>query len=230
MQNFLSFSSNPGTTGLRYYSYFFRKYGLDCAYRPLAVTDLHKAIDNAKYERASGFSVSMPFKRSVIDFLDEVDPTVQEYQSCNTVKIVDNKLYGYNTDLDGALAIRELYICSNIVTILGNGAMGTMFNKLIPGSRLISRSIDNWDARYCTTDTIINCTALGTVDQKSPFLVLPECKLVIDLALKENDLKLQCREKKVKYVSGIEFYKFNFLKQFEIYTGIKLDENEFEEV
>jgi len=230
LQSFLSFSSNPGTTGLHYYSYFFKKYKLDCQYIPLAVTDLNQAVSDAKSQRVSGFSISMPFKRSIIDFLDEIDSAVLEYQSCNTVKIVDNKLYGYNADLDGALAILKLYIYSNGVTILGNGAMGTMFNKLINGSRLVSRSIGNWDTRYWSTDTIINCTALGTIDSNSPFLVLPECKLVIDLALKDNDLKLQCKEKKVKYVSGKEFYKFNFLKQFEIYTGIKLDEGEFEEV
>lgn len=230
MKNFLSFSSNPGTTGLRYYSYFFKKYNIDAVYIPKKAENLNDAIGYARSVKASGFSVSMPFKKEIITYLNEMDASVFEYATCNTVKIVDDKLIGYNADYLGALAILKLIKPYHHVTILGNGAMGSMLHKLIPNAKLISRSLKNWEDRILGSDVIINCSALGTISEESPFVELPKTNLVIDLALKNNNLKLQCQLKNVKYVSGIYFYKHNFLEQFKIYTGIRLHENEFEEL
>lgn len=226
---FQSFSSNPGTTGQRYYSYFFKKYGLDYSYTPLAVTDLEQAVLQAQ-QSINGFSVSMPFKQQIIHYLDSTDDLVDRYQSCNTVLIKDSKLLGYNADYYGALAIIKLFDLNSDVSILGNGSMGSMFGNMLPRAKSISRSLSNWQERHLPADVFINCTALGTINSKSPFEELPNCQIVVDLALRENHLKLQCLEKKIKYVSGIQFYKYNFLKQFEIYTGIQLHEDEFEEV
>jgi 3-dehydroquinate dehydratase/shikimate dehydrogenase len=48
-----------------------------------------------------GFSVTNPHKRSIIRYLDEIDDAAKKIGAVNTIKIVDGKLHGYNTDTVG---------------------------------------------------------------------------------------------------------------------------------
>ncbi len=48
-----------------------------------------------------GFSVTMPHKQAIIAHLDAIDPTAKAIGAVNTVKIIDGKLTGYNTDAHG---------------------------------------------------------------------------------------------------------------------------------
>ena len=55
-----------------------------------------------------GLNVTMPYKNTIIAYLDEVDSTVKFLGSANTILNKDGKLYGFNTDGTGALkALRE---------------------------------------------------------------------------------------------------------------------------
>ena len=80
---------------------------------------------------------------------------------------------------------------------------------------------------------MINCTALGTSTFDSPYKlgqIPPDARVVIDLTIKDNELQEQCKIARVKYISGREFYRAQFLKQFEIYTGIKSNEQIYNEI
>jgi len=48
-----------------------------------------------------GLNVTIPYKESVIPFLDELDPTAKEVGAVNCIKINEGKLIGYNTDVFG---------------------------------------------------------------------------------------------------------------------------------
>jgi 3-dehydroquinate dehydratase/shikimate dehydrogenase len=48
-----------------------------------------------------GFSVTIPHKQAIIKHLDFLDETAEKIGAVNTVKIIDGKLYGYNTDAKG---------------------------------------------------------------------------------------------------------------------------------
>jgi 3-dehydroquinate dehydratase/shikimate dehydrogenase len=50
-----------------------------------------------------GFSVTNPHKRSVVKHLDHLDDAAAMIGAVNTIKIVDGKLYGFNTDWEGFL-------------------------------------------------------------------------------------------------------------------------------
>ena len=77
------------------------------------------------------------------------------------------------------------------------------------------------------TDVIINCTPYGTANSDSPYRVLPTgTSMIIDLALNVGVLNQQATVVGSDYISGQEFYKHQFMKQFEIYTGISLDASE----
>jgi shikimate 5-dehydrogenase len=66
---------------------------------------------------------------------------------------------------------------------------------------------------------------MGTSCDQSPYTRLPpNAKLVIDLSVKQGQLKSLCQASDVKYLSGREFYKYQFKVQFQIYTGIEIND------
>ena len=210
---FISLSNFSGTTGKYYYTALFDHYGIDATYSPITTYDLNKSINDAIESDITGISISMPFKKEIIQYLDEVDSDVIEYESCNTVKIRDGKLYGYNCDLAGVEHISK-YITGSI-TILGNGAVGQMIERYLrkighTDINVYSRNL-NWNDRHAEADTVINCTPYGTANTESPLDFLPkDVKIVIDMSVKKGLLSEQCIN--INYVHGAEFYKHQFLK------------------
>ena len=229
---FVSLSQYPGTTGKTYYTKFFQKYNLDYTYEPLGTDNLDKSVDEALNQGVSGISISMPFKKDIIRYLDVLDQSVIDHNSCNTMLVENNQLVGYNSDLYGILHVKNYIKSTDNITILGNGCMSQMFQKVLSDYdvTVYARSLENWEERSTPADVIINCTALGTSSDQSPFVTIPQCNLVIDLAIKSNQLKNQCQTSATKYIPGITFYKYQFLNQFKIYTGLDLHAEEFDTI
>ena len=48
-----------------------------------------------------GVNVTVPFKKTVIPYLDELSHESQRTQSVNTIYLKDNKVVGHNTDIFG---------------------------------------------------------------------------------------------------------------------------------
>ena len=230
MKQFYSLSQYPGKTGETYYRKWFALKGLAYTYNALKCDHLSGSLTKLKNSNASGFSVSMPYKSSIIPLLDGVDELVTQFNSCNTVVNIDGEYIGYNADYYGAIHVLKTVPELDTINILGNGAMGNMFKQIL-GSRatIYSRSLGNWDQVQSITGTVINCPSLGTSTTDSPFNKLPNINHVIDLAMADNDLKKQTSSTDIKYIGGKEFYRQQFKKQFEIYTGITLSQSELED-
>lgn len=63
--------------------------------------NLNTAIKGFISSGISGFNVTVPYKKDIIDFLYKMDNTAKYIGAVNTVKNINGKLYGYNTDADG---------------------------------------------------------------------------------------------------------------------------------
>ena len=230
MKQFYSLSQYPGKTGETYYRKFFTLKNLPYTYNALKCDNIVDSVTELKTYKATGFSVSMPYKSIVIPLLDEVDELVTKFNSCNTVLNVDGKYIGYNADYYGIIYVLKTISDSDPINILGNGAMGNMFKKILGDkANIYSRSLGNWNQIQYLTGTVINCTSLGTSTKDSPFVKLPNLSHVIDLAIADNELKKQTILSDIKYIGGKEFYLQQFKKQFEIYTGITLSQSELED-
>lgn len=81
----------------------FKKVGLNWVYLPLLVRpiQLGSAIKGLKALNFVGINVTMPHKREVIKYLDELSPTVRISGVANTILFKKNSLVGYNTDGQG---------------------------------------------------------------------------------------------------------------------------------
>jgi len=229
MKTFYSISQYPGKTGFKFYNYFFNKYQMDARYVPVGCdpNNFTTTFNDLK-SVASGISVSMPFKKEVLGYLDQASLEVENYNTCNTIDLQSKKVIGYNTDLHGVIASVSKIKYDDRIIILGNGSMGKMFYKYMKGIgynyiKLISRSLNNYDQRHNPCDVFINCTSFGTVNTESPLTTLhANTRLVIDCSIKKCSLFEQVRKQSIQYFSGLDFYKHQFKKQFLIYTGIDI--------
>ena len=95
------------------HNHWMKKYHLlDSVYekRKVEEKDLKNIIDEIREGEIVGANVTVPFKKLIIPFLDELDFTAKETQSVNTLFKVNNKVVGYNTDSVGFWdSIKELY-------------------------------------------------------------------------------------------------------------------------
>ena len=69
-----------------------------------------------------GINITIPYKTVIMQFLDEIDSQANQIGAVNTIKKVDNKWVGYNTDVDGfCYPIKDHYSKINRCLIIGTG-------------------------------------------------------------------------------------------------------------
>jgi len=88
--------------------------------------DLREIINEVKNEKIDGINVTVPFKKAVIPFLDELTPEARKVQSVNTILKKNNKVVGANTDIYGfeaSLAYKNFELKNKKIFILGAGGV-----------------------------------------------------------------------------------------------------------
>jgi len=89
---------------------------------PYSNQDLSATIKLIKKIPAKLIAVTMPFKQVILPYLDHMSAAVSELKVANTVLYKNNKLYGFNTDIDGiAYALRNISLSGKNVLIIGAG-------------------------------------------------------------------------------------------------------------
>ena len=101
----------------------YRKLGLNYCFLACEVSDVKHALLGVKALNIKGVSITIPHKQKVLKYLNKIDPQAQKIGAVNTIVNRDGKLYGYNTDVDGALtALKNKTDLSNKkVALLGCG-------------------------------------------------------------------------------------------------------------
>lgn len=68
-------------------------------------------VDAVKVIKVKGFNVTIPYKESIMEYLDYISDEALRIKAVNTVMVKDNKLYGYNTDYFG---IEVMFKCKGV--------------------------------------------------------------------------------------------------------------------
>lgn len=108
------------------YNTLYPAYGLDCRYSRTQVSpgDLPQFIEAVHSTPILGFNVTMPLKKEIIQYLDEVHPFAAMAQAVNIVVNQGGKLIGYNVDGTGlceGLVQNGIPIQGKHITVLGAG-------------------------------------------------------------------------------------------------------------
>jgi shikimate dehydrogenase len=165
-----SFSQKAGDVGCLLFNTSFNYYDINAIYKSFSVSNIKNAIEAAKCLHFSGFAVSMPFKTEIIPYLDDYDETVKKTNSCNTVIVTENKLYGYNTDYYAIHDFLAEYSGEprfpGFIYILGNGSYAGTLKVCCDEKgieyKVITRA--NWDDIVNIKNSFIfNCTPVEDI-------------------------------------------------------------------
>lgn len=119
-----------------------------------------------------GLNVTIPYKKAVIPYLDELSPIARRIGAVNTIANRDGKLYGDNTDYAGlryAIARAGISMQNKKAVILGSGGTSRTAQAVAEdlGAReiiVVSRSGENnyeTIARHADAGVLINTTPVG---------------------------------------------------------------------
>ena len=110
------------------HNHWLKENNIDALYdkKKLNENDISGIIDEIKKDKINGINVTIPFKKSVIPFLDQLNPLAEEVQSVNTIFKKNNKVVGDNTDVVGfeqALKHINYSVKNKKIFILGAGGV-----------------------------------------------------------------------------------------------------------
>ncbi len=176
------------------HNYWIKSNNLKAIYdkKKLDLSELENLIKEVKEKKIDGINVTVPFKNSVIPFLDKLSNEAQKTQSVNTIYLRDGMVIGHNTDIEGfELAIKHTNydIDGKKVFILGAGgvspsiilALNNMSVKKIFISNRTHSKAENLKKNFNKIeiikwgtmpdfDMIINATSLGLKNDENIIL------------------------------------------------------------
>ncbi len=226
----------------------FSHIGYNGVYLAFRVKEIGAAIAGVKAMNIKGISITIPYKISVIDFLDEMDDMSMKIGAVNTVINRNGSLAGYNSDYLGAVAAlaEKTTIRDKEVAIIGAGgaARAIGFGILSEGGRLtiLNRSAEKGehlanalnaefsllkDFKEAKYQILINTTPLGmTPDIETtpvPEACLEKGMTVMDIVY--NPLKTRLLNEAEKagctIIDGVSMFVYQGAFQFELWTGEK---------
>ncbi len=223
-----------------FFTDLFTENQIDASYENIEVANLSKWFEEKSYAEFSGFSVTIPYKTEIIPFLDELSDEAKIIGAVNTVKNVNGKLIGYNTDAFGFGQSIKPFLNNNHerAIILGTGGASKAIAYVLKNIGLsvifVSRNpTDNNEFGYDAINEnmlnackmIVNCTPVGTfpeVDSKPNFPtdLISDKHLVVDLIYNpEKSLLLKESEKQGAIVlNGYSMLQEQAKKAWEIWN------------
>lgn len=153
---------------------------LDASYRLFPLEDI-AALPRliAQNRSLAGFNVTIPYKESIVPYLDELGDTAREIGAVNVVKVLWNNespyLIGHNTDADAFLqSLREFMpVKPQNALILGTGGASKAVAYALRKEGVKFRSVSRTKKLNCLTykelneevirhtDLIVNATPVG---------------------------------------------------------------------
>jgi len=110
------------------HNHWFEKNNINAIYNKKQIneSDIKDIISELRNEKIDGINVTVPFKESIITFVDELSAEANNAQSVNTIYKENNKVLGHNTDISGfelAIKKKNYDVKSKKIFILGAGGV-----------------------------------------------------------------------------------------------------------
>ena len=232
------------------HNYWFKKNNIKAVYniKKINEIDIKKVVSEMKDGKIDGINVTVPFKKSIIPFLDKLTSIANEARSVNTIYSKDNIIFGDNTDVSGfeyGLNHIDYNVKGKKIFILGAGGVVPSIilalkkmsaSKIILSNRTKEKAEDikkiypyielaDW-GDIKPFDMIINATSVGLKvedELKLNFGQSGSNKLFYDVIYnpKKTNFLLQGKKLGSQTENGKKMFAYQAQLAFETWHGIK---------
>ena len=212
----------------------------DCSYDIYDLADISGLRNILSDRDIRGLNVTIPYKRAVMDFLDEIDPQAAQVGAVNTVKVhPDGHLSGHNSDVYGFRQALAPFLEPHHerALILGTGGASDAVAYVLKdlGIEYFFVSRQKREGNYLTYDElsathvrvcplIVNATPVGTFPHTGfcpaiPYEALDERNLLFDLIYNppETLFLKKGRERGSAISSGLTMLELQAEKSWELW-------------
>ena len=207
-------------------------------YRLFELQDISFFPDLIRNNKPAGLNVTIPYKKEIINYLDEIDSLAKRIGAVNVIK-TGEKLTGYNTDYFGFRESLENWlppVSSLKALVLGTGGAASAVTTVLTDLKIpymsVSRS-NRGELRYeeidreiiNTSKLIINTTPLGMSPEVSqspslPYEFMDKRHFLYDLVYnpEETLFMKKGKERGCQVKNGLEMLYIQAEKAWEIWN------------
>ena len=156
-------------------------------------------IDEGIISKYNGLNITNPFKKSIINFVDKVDPLAEKIGSVNCIKYSNSKIYGFNTDYYGFnqfIKSNKIELDSKDILVVGAGGASLSIccylNDINKKFKLLNRT-------YINTQHFIKKLNISN-------------NSIFDGNLKHYDIIINCLPTNVNFLKILERNEIDYIK------------------
>ncbi len=193
------------------------------------------------------FNVTIPYKKDVIPFLDEISDEAHAIGAVNTVvRGKDGKIRGYNTDYFGFCHMIDLSgvdVSGKKAIIFGKGGASLTVCAVLKDKGVSQLTVigveDNTREnllKHTEADIIVNATPVGMYPHNGntpvDLTLFPNCGCVLDVIYNPSKtaLLLEAERLGIPYVNGLPMLVAQAARAFEFFTGDSYEEGSIERI
>lgn len=202
-----------------------------------AIEDINRVFE----QQIGGLSVTIPYKESIIPFLDELSIEAKVIGAVNCIQFKDGQKVGHNTDAYGFQQSIKPFLTNQheralifgtggaskaIAYVLKNLGIDVLFISRDPKEDKHFSYAEINDHMLNACKLLVNCTPVGTLDYKDsefdlPFEFLTEEHLVVDLVYNPamTDLLLRSKQQGATVLNGESMLKHQALRSWKIWNN-----------
>jgi shikimate dehydrogenase len=177
------------------HTYIYKKYNISSMYLNIEIdnTSFSKVDKIIREKKIIGSNITFPYKNEIIKYCDIVNTKAEVIGAVNCIKVIKNKIYGFNTDYYGFLMTlksnfvetkkKDIYVIG-----AGGSAYAIIYSLITLGCKNISvinrstnrlkrikrhfqnklkykiKTLNSIEKKIKCDSIIINCTSYGTKD------------------------------------------------------------------
>ena len=235
------------------HNYWLKQNNINAVYDKIKLEEkeIEATIHDIKKQKIAGCNVTIPFKKKVIPFLDELTIQAEQTQSVNTIIFENGNLVGHNTDIfgfDKAIKSLNFNMKGKKILILGAGgvvpsivfAIKKMGVSEITISNRTKQKAENLKVLFqelnilewgnlTSFDVVINATSLGLNNEKLnlDFSKVGKNKLFYDVIYNPTETNFLKEGKQLGNITenGASMFIYQAFEAFKLWHGIEPEVN-----
>ena len=215
---------------------------------PLSKEEFKEFMEKKEF---AAINVTIPYKKDVIPYLDEMDEHAKAIGAVNTIVNQNGKLKGYNTDFTGFLYMvkkHNVHMEGKKVLIIGNGGASAAIQAVVrhekAGQMVIvdvvtgngAISYDEMFSSHLDAEIIINTSPIGMYPRigNAPIDIsmFHKCETVMDVIYNPilTRLCFEAQEMDIKRVNGLEMLIAQAKQSVEFFLDKQIDDQIIDDI